>query len=56
MSEPVVRCLDASGEPSLTVGRYYVVQKTIEPMGCIVVKNDMGILATYMDSRFQIGG
>ena len=56
MSEPVIRCLDASGEPSLTVGRYYVVQKTIEAFGCVVVKNDIGILATYMDNRFQIGG
>ena len=55
MSEPVVKCLDASGEPNLTVGRYYVVQTTMMASGCIVVRNDRGDIETYLENRFKLG-
>lgn len=56
MVEPMVECVDASGQPGLSKGtRYYVVREEKEGnQRLLVVVNDAGLATRYMADRFQV--
>jgi len=53
MVEPLVKCLDDSGEPGLTNGNLYYLKRT-DKSGLFVVQNDQGQEATYLPYRFDM--
>lgn len=50
LTEPLVKCVDADGEPGLTGGHFYRLTKTGD--GILSVKDDTGEVREFMASRF----
>jgi len=53
LCEPVVTCVDTTGEPDLTKGRVYVLKN--EGPDVVGVVNDAGVLKIYLADRFRMG-
>jgi hypothetical protein len=51
--EPLVKCLDAAGEPCLTKGKLYYLKRT-DKDGFIVLMNDDGAEAIHSPDRFEM--
>jgi hypothetical protein len=51
--EPLVKCVEAAGEPGLTKGKLYYLKRT-DADGLIVVENDQGHQTAHLPYRFKM--
>jgi len=55
LAGPMVRCVRADGEPNLTEGRVYTVERQYQD-GMWGLEDDSGKTGKYMPDRFRMGG